>query len=53
VPGFVVRAAAFSNTVDARAERFATLPNRFEKIRYYGWMSPNSNVRVEEVKWLA
>ena len=29
-----------------------TLPSRFQKIRYYGWMSPNSKVKVDEVKWL-
>jgi hypothetical protein len=29
-----------------------TLPRGFQKIRYYGWMSPNSKVKVDEVKWL-
>jgi hypothetical protein len=29
-----------------------TLPGHFQKIRYYGWMSPNSKVKVDEVKWL-
>ena len=25
-----------------------TLPSGFQKIRYYGWMSPNSKVNVDE-----
>ncbi len=29
-----------------------TLPRGFQKIRHYGWMSPNSRVRLDEVKWL-
>ena len=29
-----------------------TLPRGFQKIRHYGWMSPNSKVRLDEVKWL-
>ena len=29
-----------------------TLPRGFRKIRHYGWMSPNSKVRLDEVKWL-
>ena len=29
-----------------------TLPDRFQKIRHYGWMSSNSRVSLEEVKWL-
>lgn len=29
-----------------------TLPARFQKIRHYGWMSSNSKVSVDEVKWL-
>ncbi len=28
------------------------LPGGFQKIRYYGWMSPNSKLRLEAVKWL-
>ncbi|EMI27825.1 IS91 family transposase [Rhodopirellula europaea] len=28
------------------------LPTNFMKIRHYGWMSGNSKVKVEEVKWL-
>jgi hypothetical protein len=29
-----------------------TLPPGFQKIRYYGWMSPNSRVTLQELKWL-
>ena len=29
-----------------------TLPRGFQKIRHYGWMSPNSRFRLDEVKWL-
>ena len=29
-----------------------TLPPRFQKIRHYGWMSSNSEVGLDEVKWL-
>ena len=29
-----------------------TLPDRFQKIRHYGWMSSNSRINLEEVKWL-
>ncbi len=29
-----------------------TLPGRFQKIRYYGWMSPNCRLALDEVKWL-
>lgn len=29
-----------------------TLPPRFQKIRYWGWMSPNSRFKFDEVKWL-
>lgn len=29
-----------------------TLPRGFQKIRYYGWMSPNSRIGLDEVKWL-
>lgn len=29
------------------------LPPGFQKIRYYGWMSPNSSVSVSEVRWMA
>ena len=29
-----------------------TLPPRFQKIRHYGWMSSNSKVSLDEVKWL-
>ncbi|KAA1262612.1 putative transposase [Rubripirellula obstinata] len=28
------------------------LPSRLQKIRYYGWMSPNSRIGPEEVRWL-
>ena len=28
------------------------LPPGFQKIRYYGWMSSNSKVSLDEVKWL-
>lgn len=28
------------------------LPRGFQKIRHYGWMSPNSKVSLDEVKWL-
>ena len=29
-----------------------TLPRGFQKIRYYGWMSPNNRLGLDEVKWL-
>jgi hypothetical protein len=29
-----------------------TLPRGFQKIRYYGWMSPNSRLSLDAVKWL-
>jgi ssDNA-binding Zn-finger/Zn-ribbon topoisomerase 1 len=29
-----------------------TLPRGFQKVRYYGWMSPNSRISFDEVKWL-
>ncbi|MGB7325020.1 MAG: hypothetical protein WBD31_09115 [Rubripirellula sp.] len=28
------------------------LPSRLQKIRYYGWMSSNSRIDREEVRWL-
>lgn len=28
------------------------LPKHFQKVRYYGWMSPNSRTHWEEVRWL-
>ncbi|KAA1256838.1 hypothetical protein LF1_58590 [Rubripirellula obstinata] len=28
------------------------LPSRLQKIRYYGWISPNSGISPEEVRWL-
>ena len=29
-----------------------TLPSGFQKVRYYGWMSQNSRVSLDEVRWL-
>jgi hypothetical protein len=29
-----------------------TLPCGFQKVRYYGWMSSNSKITLESVKWL-
>lgn len=29
-----------------------SLPKGLQKIRYYGWMSPNSRVHLDAVKWL-
>jgi hypothetical protein len=29
-----------------------TLPRGFQKVRHYGWMSSNSKVSLDEVKWL-
>jgi len=29
-----------------------TLPRGFQKLRYYGWMSSNSKITLESVKWL-
>jgi len=29
-----------------------TLPRGFQKVRYYGWMSPNSRIKLDEVRWL-
>ena len=29
-----------------------TLPPRLQKIRYYGWMSPNSAASLDELRWL-
>jgi len=28
------------------------LPSGFQKIRYYGWMSPNHKLKLAEVRWL-
>ncbi|WP_345689824.1 IS91 family transposase, partial [Novipirellula caenicola] len=28
------------------------LPRGFQKVRYYGWMSPNHRIRIEEVRWM-
>ena len=28
-----------------------TLPPKFQRIRYYGWMSPNSGTSHDEVRW--
>lgn len=28
------------------------LPSGFQKVRYYGWMSPNSRTSLEEIRWL-
>ncbi|MCA9178958.1 MAG: transposase [Planctomycetales bacterium] len=29
-----------------------TLPPRLQKIRYYGWMGPNSAASLDELRWL-
>lgn len=29
-----------------------TLPSGFQKVRYYGWMSPNCGIDLDEVRWL-
>ncbi len=29
-----------------------TLPRGLQKVRYYGWMSPNSKIHLDEVRWL-
>ena len=29
-----------------------TLPTGFQKVRYYGWMSPNCRINLDEVRWL-
>jgi len=29
-----------------------TLPSGFQKVRYYGWMSPNSRIKLDEARWL-
>ena len=29
-----------------------TLPHGFQKVRHYGWMSPNCRTTLDEVKWL-
>lgn len=29
-----------------------TLPQGFQKIRHYGWMSPNSRIKLDEVRWI-
>ena len=47
-----------SKTRTVRGEEFVrgflqhVLPRGFQKVRYYGWMSPNSNVCVDSVRWL-
>jgi hypothetical protein len=28
------------------------LPSGFQKIRYYGWMSPNNKLKLAKVRWL-
>lgn len=46
-----------SRTRKVRGEEFVrgfvqhTLPTGFQKVRYYGWMSPNSGLRLDEVRW--
>ena len=29
-----------------------TLPRGFQKVRHYGWMSSNSRIKLDELKWL-
>lgn len=29
-----------------------TLPRGFQKVRYYGWMSPNCKIGIDAVRWL-
>ncbi len=42
----------------ARGEQFVRnfvqhiLPRGFQKIRYYGWMSPNCRLQLADVRWL-
>ncbi len=28
------------------------MPRGLQKVRHYGWMSPNSRIRLDEVRWL-
>jgi hypothetical protein len=28
------------------------LPSGFQKVRYYGWMSPNCKLQLESIRWL-
>jgi len=28
------------------------LPSGFQKVRYYGWMSPNCKLQLADVRWL-
>ncbi|MCM2374620.1 IS91 family transposase [Aporhodopirellula aestuarii] len=58
---YTVRPSKSQSTVtrtvegEAFAEGFAqhVLPTGFQKIRHYGWMSPNSKIKLDEVRWLA
>ena len=57
---YTVRPSKSNRTVSRRVDGpsfvrgFAqhVLPSGFQKIRHYGWMSPNSNISLDEVKWL-
>lgn len=48
--GTVIRTVDGDTFVRSFAQHI--LPSGFMKIRHYGWMSANSKVRIEEVKWL-
>ena len=47
-----------SVTRSVRGEEFVrgfvqhTLSPGLQKVRYYGWMSPNSRIGLDEVRWL-
>jgi len=57
---YTARPSGSSHTVTRRVEglRFVggflqhVLPRRFKKVRYYGWLSANSRIDIEEVRWL-
>ncbi len=48
---WVTRHATGNEFVAAFAQHI--LPSRFQKIRYYGWMSPNCKIQMANVRWLA
>jgi hypothetical protein len=47
-----VKTRRVSGTEFVRGFTQHTLPRGFQKIRHYGWMSSNSKVSLDEVKWL-
>ena len=47
---YVTRRASGQSFVAAFAQHI--LPSGFQKVRYYGWMSPNCKLQLARVRWL-